>query len=112
MTSDFKRKWLYFIVVIAIFSMCFICQSGCANGDVKKRKQFEQMSNAGLLSYYHGVNDMIKDIDSQQKIDQESNGYQFEHDPLMNQAIGGKIYELEHKKKLILKELNKRGIYP
>ncbi len=59
-----------------------------------------------------GISDRIKDIDAQYRLDRELNQTYFEHKILQDQAIGGKIYNLEQKKKLILKELHKRNIYP
>ena len=97
---------------IVILSIVTFFLSGCSSRDVKKTKQLERMSTDELLKYYHGVNERIRDIEMQYKMEREQSADLFEHDRVMDQAIGGKIYEMERTRKFIGKELNRRDVYP
>jgi hypothetical protein len=71
------------------------------------------MSDANLLNYYNGVNERLKDIDNGMRREEPSDIEESEH-LFDNQSffLGGEGHGLIQKRKVILKELNKRNIYP
>ncbi len=71
------------------------------------------MSDADLLNCYYGINERIKDIDNGIKSEDRSDLYG-NRDVISHQTyfIGGEIYGLMQKEKLVLEELNKRNINP
>ncbi len=71
------------------------------------------MSDAELLNCYYGVNDRIKDVDNRIKREDRLDNVE-NRDVISNNAyfVGGEIYGLMQKQKLVLKELDKRNIEP
>jgi hypothetical protein len=68
------------------------------------------MSDNDLLDYYHGINERIKDIDSD--IKREESQDQTEQERVISNMpffFGGEGYNLIQKRKVILKELNIRN---
>jgi hypothetical protein len=71
------------------------------------------MSDNDLLDYYHGINERIKDIDSD--IKREESQDQTEQERVISNMpffFGGEGYNLTQKRKVILKELNIRNLTP
>ena len=86
----------------------------CAGSRSKKfQRNIQTMSDNDLLNYYHGINERIKDIDSD--IKREESQVQTEHERAISNMpffFGGEGYELVQKEKMILKELDSRILSP
>jgi hypothetical protein len=71
------------------------------------------MSDNDLLNYYHGINERIKDIDSDIKREESQDQNEKER-AISNMPFffGGEGHDLNQKRKMILKELNRRNLIP
>ena len=112
MNSYLKRS-VYFLAV------CFICSSlffniSCASSKLTTfQSKIQTMSDNDLLNYYHGINERIKDIDSDIK-SEESQDPTEEERAISNMPFffGGEGYDLTQKRKMILRELSRRNLIP
>lgn len=71
------------------------------------------MTDAELLNCYYGIQERIKDID--QKIEREEHlDPAQKRDSVFHQTyiVGGELYGLMQKEKLLLKEMKKRNMKP
>jgi hypothetical protein len=85
----------------------------CSN-KAQFQKQIELMSDAELLSYYHGMNDQVRDIDRESRVnnhiyDQQQDWERGQVPPFF---AGGRGYDLGQKRELVEKELGKRNLTP
>jgi hypothetical protein len=112
MNSSLKRS-IFFLTV------CFICSSlflniGCAGSKSRIfQSKIQTMPDNELLNYYQGINKRIKDIDNDIKRDESQD--QTEHERMISNMpffFGSEGYDLVQKKKIVLKELNRRNLIP
>lgn len=71
------------------------------------------MSDNDLINYYKGINERMKDIDSD--IKREESEDQTEHERVISNmpfSFGAEGYDLNQKRKMILRELNRRNLIP
>jgi len=96
-------------VVVALILILF---AGCGSS-TKFIKRIEQMPDKELLSYYHGIKNQIKDLDSQFRIDEHLDNSEDLDIRMQSPFIfGRKGYDLNERKDLIEKELIKRNLLP
>lgn len=71
------------------------------------------MSNAELINRYHGINDRIKDVENSIRKDERADFSQNQQ-IISHQTyfVGGEIYGLMQKGKLVLDEMEKRNLSP
>ncbi len=105
-------KIFTYLVTVCIFCSFLLFTISCVNS---KSNQFhtkiQRMSNDALLNYYRGINDRINDIGS--GIEREKGSDQNEQERIISNMpflIGGEGYNLDQKRKIVLKELNIRGV--
>ena len=100
--------------LILVLSLTILGFIGCAtpSGETLDAR-LVAMSDEELISYYHGVNDRLKEIQEGMR-DADRQGTVMEQDPLakMPYIIGGEAWELEQKRKRIRCELNRRNLKP
>lgn len=104
-------KRLIMIVVFGFTIMAFI---GCATTDSDPMAtRLATMSDDDLISYYHGVNDRLKEIQEGTR-EADRQGTVMEQDQLakMPYIIGGEAWEMEKKRERIRRELNRRNLTP
>ena len=110
------NKYLTSTVMILVFVLTImIIFSGCRNSKlIKKKKQFERMSDKELLSYYYQINNRLDDIDrnTEQNKVIDNNNYDPNRDRITHLHIGDTWGHLQKEKKLVLSELHKRNITP
>ena len=98
-------------VFLIVLSLCFLSCSTMPKDSFQTR--IEKISDDELLNYYNGINDKIKDVDNRAKLDMDKDMVRpdesFFDKPFY---MGSEGYELAHRRKLILKELEKRAITP
>lgn len=97
--------------VVVIFC-CHLVLWGCSQNINRKQVQVENMTDIQLLAAYHAIGDRIRDMEMRHRIDKQLNRFYFEHDMVLDLSIDGKIHKLEQKRKMILKELQRRHIEP
>ena len=87
--------------------------TGCASTPDKTDGRLAAMSDAELISYYHGVNDRLRAIQQAARED-DRQGTIIEQDQLakMPYIIGGEAWELERKRERIKRELDRRNLKP
>lgn len=104
---------------ICFVTMCLLCSPlffnvGCAGSKANKfTTKIQTMSDNDLLNYYHGIDDRIRDIESD--IEQKESSAQIDQDRTIANApfiVGGEGYSLMQKKKLLLEELKNRSLTP
>jgi hypothetical protein len=86
----------------------------CASTEMERfRANVHRMSDDALLACYQGLNDRIKDIDNGMKRDMLYHNKE-KPDLIEQQSflIGGDGYGLVQKRKVVLKELNRRNLSP
>ncbi len=109
--NSYYKSIIYLITVCLFCSFFFI---SCASSKTNKfHTKIQKMSNNELLNYYNGINDRIKDISSE--IEREKSPDQTDQEQVVSNMpflIGGEGYSLNQKRKMILKELNIRGVNP
>lgn len=109
-----KRKrsaFSLFAYLLILFCIVFVA---CASSELTIfKKNIKTMSDSELLNCYHGINDRVKDIDSNIKREGRS-GNEKSQDILSHQTymVGGEVYGLMQKEKLVLEELKSRNIKP
>ena len=77
------------------------------------QSDIQTMSDNDLLNYYKGINERIKDIDNE--IGRKGRQDQTERERVIANMpffYGGEGYDLIRKRKIILKELNRRNLTP
>ena len=87
---------------------------GCASTpDGKMETRLAAMSDNDLLSYYHGINDRLKEIQTGTR-EADRQGTIKEADQLskMPYLVGGEAWELENKREMALRELTRRRLKP
>jgi hypothetical protein len=111
--NSYLKKSIYFIAV------CFICSSlvfviSCAGSKSNNfQSKIQTMSDNDLLIYYQGINNRIKDIDSD--IKREEGQDQTEQERVISNMpffFGAEGNDLVQKRRMILKELNRRNLMP
>ncbi|MCP3872851.1 MAG: hypothetical protein GY699_06815 [Desulfobacteraceae bacterium] len=110
--SQIKRK--FFLLNFSLLFLSIFLFINCASSElVRFEKNTKTMSDADLLNCYYGINERIKDIDNGIKNEDRSDISE-NRDIISHQTyfIGGEIYGLMQKEKLVLEELNKRNINP
>lgn len=71
------------------------------------------MPDKRLISYYHGINDRLKDIQAETR-ETDRQGPILEEDYLarMPYVVGGEAWELEQKREKASREMIRRGLMP
>lgn len=108
------RYTLTHIVLALAFGLVLPVFFGCAttqNDPMTTR--LATMSDEELISYYHGVNDRLKEIQEGMR-DADRQGTVMEQDQLakMPFIIGGEVWELEQKRERVEHELDRRKLRP
>ena len=88
--------------------------SGCATSEqTRLRDRVKSMSDMELLNYYHGINERLKDIDSEVQTEDDSDSDN-QNDFIRNQTffVGGQGHGLIQKRKIVWDELHRRNIAP
>ncbi len=86
----------------------------CASSElIRFENNIKNMSNAELINCYYGFNDRIKDIENSIGRDERVD-YPRNQQIILHQAyfVGGEIYGLMQKEKLLLDEMEKRNLSP
>ena len=99
-----------FLSLLLVYVLC-----GCSTtGSLKFQKKISHMPSNELLNYYYGINQRIKDIDNNHRINEpdDSDYHRFGFAFPSPFVIGGKGYDLIQKRKLVLEELKKRNVIP
>ncbi len=111
--NSYLNKSFYIITVSLFFMSIFFCISCASSKPNKFLNTIQRMSDTDLLNYYYGINERIKDIDHGMKREERSDHTKLEHNISQTPfIIGGEGYNLIQKRKVVLKELNKRNISP
>lgn len=99
--------------LVALFSilMCFSC-AGTQHATFQNN--IKSMSDDDLVSYYQGITDRLRSVDSDNERVRNRSDYNPENlaQPQSNIYFGTQEYGLVKKQKAILEELNRRGIKP
>jgi hypothetical protein len=102
------------LLLIISFGLVLPVFIGCATTDSDPMTaRLATMSDEDLISYYHGINDRLKEIQRGTR-DEDRQGTVTEEDPLarMPFIFGGQAWELEQKRERISRELNRRNLTP
>ena len=86
----------------------------CASTEMERfRANVHRLPDDALLTYYHGLNDRLKDIDNGLKSDMLFHD-DVKPDVISQQTfiVGGAGFGLVQKRKIVLKELNRRNLAP
>lgn len=112
-------KKINFLFVFAVLMSLFLPLSffwGCASTKtVQIQKKIQAMSDIELVGYYHGINDRIRKIDREAEVIREDSRNSPEKDvfdatnPFIAYQEG---QNLLNKRKIVVKEMNRRGISP
>lgn len=105
-----RQKVIRCFFILFLFHLYLGCAGTATN---QFQSKIEKMSDDELLSYYHGINDRIKDIDHEIKSREQTDVT--EHDRIVSNQpfyLGGEGYTLVRKKNLVLKELRRRKLAP
>lgn len=109
-----KTKLTPYPLIVCLLSLFLFVFFGCASSELTRfKKSIKTMSDAELLSCYHGINERTKDIDN--NIEREDRlGYEKDQYIISHQTyiVGGEAYGLMQKKKLVSEELKERNIKP
>ena len=111
--NNYFKKSIFLLTFFLFCSSLFFNISCTSSKSNKFHNEIQRMSDYDLLNYYHGINDRIKDIDSD--IKRQENPNQSEQKQLISNIpflIGGEGYSLIQKRKMILRELNIRNLTP
>lgn len=101
------------LILLILLGLAIPAFTGCASTPDNTDARLADMSDADLISYYHGINDRIKAIQQATRED-DRQGTVLEQDPLakMPYIIGGEAWELERKRERIRRELDRRNLRP
>jgi hypothetical protein len=102
------------LIIIMVFMLGIVAVIGCATtASDPMAARLAAMSDEELISYYHGINDRLKEI-QQGTRDADRQGTVTEQDQLakMPYIIGGEAWELEQKRERVSRELNRRNLQP
>ncbi len=107
----------YYRSFICLITACLFCSFfniSCTSSKTDKfHTKIQQISDNDLLNCYHGINDRIKDIGND--INREESSDQTGQEQVISNMpflIGGEGYNLNQKRKMVLEELNIRGVNP
>jgi len=107
-------KQLNFPVNFCVLFSVFFLINGCATTELTSfKKNIKSMADDELVSCYYGINERIKDIDN--IIEREERLDHFHNQNIIsNQSyfVGGEIFGLMQKEKVVLEELKRRKINP
>ena len=107
------KNFIYFLTACCICSSIILCVSCAGSKSQKFQSKIQTMSDNDLLNYYEGINKRIKDIDSDIKREESQNPTRQERMVSdMPFFFGAEGYDLVQKRKMILKELNRRNLNP
>ena len=103
---------------LLVFSIQFLLPAlflmHCASTEMERfRANVHRMSDDALLTCYQGINDRIKDIDN--RLESDMSYHDDEKPDMITQQtfiVGGEGYGLVQKRKVVLKELNRRNLSP
>ncbi len=104
----------FLLLNIWVLSLSILLFTSCASSELTKfKKNTKTMSDAELLNCYYGINERLKDIDNRIKREDLLDPAQ-KRDSVFHQSyfIGGDVYGLMQKEKVLLKEMYKRNIKP
>lgn len=101
-----------FLLLLLLSPIIFIFN--CASSEtIRFENNIQSMSNAELINRYHGINDRIKDVENSIRKD-EGADFSQNQQIISHQTyfVGGEIYGLMQKGKLVLDEMEKRNLSP
>ena len=108
------HKQLLLLLNVCLLSMSILLFVSCASTEMNIfKKNTKAMTDAELLNCYYGIKERIKDIDN--KIGREDHIDPVQkRDSAFHQTylVGGEVYGLMQKEKLLLKEMKKRNMKP
>ena len=107
-------KQLNFLIYVCVSFSVFFPIYGCATTELTRfKKNIKTMSDDELVSCYYGINERIKDIDNNIEREERSGDFQ-NQDIIANQSyfVGGEIFGLMQKEKVVFEELKRRKINP
>ena len=106
---------LFRTLILALALGCWASMYiGCATtSDKTMETRLAAMSDEDLLSYYHGINDRLKDIQTGTR-DTDRQGTILQEDQVSKipYILGGEAWELEQKRKRARRELARRNLKP
>jgi hypothetical protein len=108
-----RRLFRFLIIALALGCWASI-YAGCATtSGVTMETRLAAMSDEDLLSYYHGINDRLKEIQTgTREADRQGTILQEDQLSKMPYIIGGEAWELEQKSKRARRELARRHLKP
>jgi len=106
-----RSKSLISALVLGAFALIFLDCASTPDGKMETR--LATMSDDDLLSYYHGINDRLKEIQTGTR-EADRQGTILEADQLskMPYIIGGEAWALEQKREKARRELARRNLKP
>ena len=111
MTQINSDKYLNNAACLLLFILtAILISSSCSNSKLHaKKKQFGNMSDKELLSYYHQLDKRLDDIDKNTEHNKvtDNTHYDPDRDRITHLHIDDKWGQLREEKKLVLRELNK-----
>lgn len=96
------------IAILLLISVSF----GCAHTHDSFQTKIRSMSDMNLISYYHGLNDRIKEIENKEKLDRRPDDS--ETDRVVSQITffpGGEGFKLVEKQKKVKREIDRRNLH-
>lgn len=114
MTVFMKRPFLRASAITLLCLLLVLAAASCSSKNDKQKQRLGKMTDMELISYYKGINDRIRDLNQEFRQDAQIRNQYPDQENWLPQptAIGGPIYELENTKKLVLKEMDSRGLKP
>jgi hypothetical protein len=102
------------LFLLAAIALALPMVTGCATTKPDPfETQLAAMSDAELISYYHGINDRLKEIQSgTREADRQGIIRQDDQIAKMPYIIGGEAWELARKRGKVRKMLDQRHISP
>ena len=101
------------LILLLVSGFAVLVFTGCAGTPDRTDTRLATMSDAELISYYHGISDRLKAIQQGTRED-DRQGTVVEQDQLAKvpYIIGGEAWELERKRDRIKRELDRRHLNP
>lgn len=108
----FKKKYVGLVFVLLAIQLFF----GCAGtSSMKFKSRIQSMPDDDLINYYHGIEARLKDVQASNR--ENDRLFKKSHDQFSINIksefyLGGAGQDLIHKRRIVIRELERRNIFP